>query len=168
MKLVGTLRTIEIDTVRFRKELQAVLNEALVQSAIIWLNATTSVIPTWSGAALSTFRPLSDTINFRLAVNPKSTAPNRTSLGESAGAGSLEIDPSKGRYFFTYSTTLNHLIFNEFNADPSADPNAFAPHSITGTPYGFQEIGRQAWQSFASTVRLPIPQIKVGRVIRMK
>lgn len=167
MKFVGKFRTIELDLPRFRKDLSKELQEVLAQSAFAWLNAATSVVPVWSGAARSTFKPLADRISFQLAISPKSTAPDRRSEGESEGTGDFDIDVPNGKFFFTYSTTLAHLIFNEFNANPANDPNAFAPGAITGTPYGFLGKAQQAWQRVADTVRLPVPQIKAGRSIRV-
>lgn len=167
MKFVGKFRAIELDLPRFKKEFAKELQEVLELSAIAWLNAVTRVVPVWSGAARSTFKPLADRISFQLAVAPKSTAPDRRSEGESEGTGEFDIDIPKGKFFFRYSTTLEHLIFNEFNANPANDPKAFAPQRITGTPYGFLEKAQQAWQRVADTVRLPVPQIKAGSSIRV-
>lgn len=167
MRFTGTLRTIVIDKTRFKRELDEELQEILAKSAFAWFNVAISIIPVWSGAAKSTFKPLADTLGFQLSVSPKITAPDRRSLGESQGEGDFDIVPEKGRYFFKYSTSLDHLIFNEFNASAANDPNAFAPSSITGLPYGFQEQAQQAWQKVANTARLPAPQIRVGKTIRI-
>jgi hypothetical protein len=167
MKFTGTFKRLKIDRARFLKELDNELRELLAKSAFEWLNAATSVIPVWSGAALSTFRPLAETISFQLAIAPKPHAPDRRLRGESQSSGDLDIEPTKGRYFFKYSTQLEHLIYNEFNGNPAGDPNVFAPDRITNTPYGFQDIARAAWQKIADEAKLPAPRLKSAGTIKV-
>lgn len=167
MRFVGNLRTIRVDLNRFRKDLEIELRELIARSAFAWLNAALEPIPIWSGASRSTFADLAARINFQLSVQPDSDAPNRTQLGRQTSTGDLEIDPTVGVAYFRYSTTLRHLIFNEFNANPDSDPNVRAPESIEGTPYGFREKARRAWQEVANEARLPIPRFRVGQILRI-
>ena len=166
MRFTGTLKLIGIDQNRFRKELERELRELVAKSAFAWLNAALRPIPSWSGAARSTFSDLAATIGFQLSVQPKSSAPDRRARGEAEGTGELEINP-KGVSFFRYTTTLEHLIFNEFNSNPAADPKVFAPNSIRGLPYGFQEKAQQAWQRVADTAQLPFPRFRIIKTIRI-
>lgn len=164
MRFVGTLKTIRVDLNRFRKDLEIELRELIARSAFAWLNAALEPIPVWSGASRSTFADLAARINFQLSVQPDTGAPNRTQLGRQTSTGDLEIDAATGIAYFRYSTTLRHLIFNEFNANPDADPNARAPENIEGTPYGFREKARQAWQEVADEARLPVPRFRVSPI----
>jgi hypothetical protein len=168
MGFTGTIRTMKLNTARFRRELASELREALTASTTAWLNAAIRTIPVWSGAARATFKPLAQTVNFQVLNNPRSSAPDRRAQGASQGTGELDIDVKAGKYGFRYSTDLAHLIFNEFNADASGDPNAFSPKSIGGLPYGFQGAALQAWQQVADQVRLPIPRLQVKRNITIR
>lgn len=167
MRFTGTLKALKCDKARFKRELQEELSELIAKSAFAWLNAALQPIPSWSGAARSTFSDLASRINFQLSVQPKATAPDRRNLGENSGTGEIMIDPMRGKAFFKYTTTLDHLIFNEFNANPASDPRVFAPTRIRNTPYNFQEKAAAAWQRVANTAKLPVPRIRAGKKFRI-
>jgi len=143
--------------------------EQLSLAAFEWLNATADKIPQWSGASAATFLHLARRIGYTLNIQQAGVAPDRVSLGLRHGDGDFKINSDQGRYFFTYSTTLAHLIYNEFNnANISPDPTLFSRLLRPG-PYHFQEKGRLAFLRVAAGVRLPNPfnslkskKIKVG------
>ena len=163
MRFVGVLKAPRLDP-RYRDQLDEELNKWLIRGAAEWLNAVTGIVPVWSGAAQSTFKHLADSIGYQLMISPR--VKSRTALGRSAGEGGLDIDKKKGRYFFHYSTSLRHLIFNEFNSNPHADPAVFAD-LIHPIPYKFQLAGQKAFESVAQFARLPWPKLVIGVTFRI-
>src|SRR6476620_8661382 len=126
MRISATLRAPRVDFSKYRKALQEVLGDAIAQAAFQWLGATTAVIPVWSGASMATFQPLASAIGFSLSVSPVSFA-DRVNLGLSNATGEITADANTGNFTFKYSTTLAHLIYNEFNnANISPDPTLFS------------------------------------------
>lgn len=159
MKITATFRAPRVDFAQYHKALQNVLGEAITQAAFQWLGATTAVIPVWSGASLATFMPLASAIGFSLSVSPASRL-NRVDLGLSNATGSLTTDASKGKFEFSYGTTLAHLIYNEANnANISPDPTLFSKLIDPG-PYHFQEKGVAAFKQSIASVQLPDPKLK--------
>jgi hypothetical protein len=163
MRFVGVLKAPRLDPGHY-KRISEELERFLTRAATAWLNAVTGIVPVWSGAAQSTFKKLADSVNYHMLIAPR--ARPRISLGRASGDGGLEIDEKEGRYFFTYSTTLRHLIFNEFNSNPQADPAVFSD-LIEPIPYKFQLAGQKAFESVAQFVRLPQPKFIVGVTFRV-
>lgn len=172
MRFVGVLKAPRLDP-KHKDRINEELEKFLIRAATAWLNAVTGIVPVWSGAAQSTFKHLADSIGYSLIITPqwrgcfrRLPRRSRLSIGRQDSDGGLEIDEKKSRYFFTYSTTLRHLIFNEFNSNPQADPAVFADlkHPI---PYKFQLAGQKAFESVAQFVRLPRPKIITGVTFRV-
>jgi hypothetical protein len=165
MKFKATFQTVRVDFSRYHRALQEALGDAIAQAAFQWLGATTAAIPVWSGASLATFLPLASATGFSLSVSPVSFK-DRISLGLRNASGSITADASTGKFEFEYSTTLEHLIYNEFNnANITPDPSLFA-RLLTPGPYHFQEKGQEAFRKAVQDVRLPEPiyTIKTLRV----
>lgn len=165
MKFKGSLTTLQLDLEDYRKRLHEHLSDEIAHAAFLWLNAVLDEIPTWSGASRATFLALSREVGFNLSINP--VAKSRIGLGSSHGQGSMTADSEKGTYTFEYSTSLPHLIWNEFNA-PEGDPNVFY-RLIHPGPYRFQEKGQKVFEKLAADVELPNPwkslktkKVKVG------
>jgi hypothetical protein len=158
MRLHGTFRIPRLNLQAYKSVLQEELGRAITQAALEWLGATTALIPVWSGASIATFQPLASEVGFQLASLANIRAfKNRIPLGLQNAEGDVQTDVDAGQFTFTYRTTLAHLIYNEFNnANISPDPTLFAG-LITPGPYEFQRHGQQAFDRFASTVRLPDP-----------
>jgi hypothetical protein len=160
MQFKGTLKAPRVDFVAYRRRLQEVLGEAIARAAFEWLGATTDAIPTWSGASLATFSHLASAVGLTLSIAPVARV-NRINLGLSNGSGSLTTDAEKGIFKFEYSTTLQYLIFNEFNnANIIRPPELFHKLHRPG-PYHFQEKGLAAFDKVAKDVRLPDPTFTV-------
>lgn len=172
MRFVGLLTAPRLDP-GHKERIKEELEKFLVRAATAWLNAVTGIVPVWSGASQSTFKPLADRIGYNLNIIPMwrgcgRNLPRRSrlSIGRGDGDGGLEIDEKRGRYFFFYSTTLRHLIFNEFNSNPHADPAVFA-NLIQPIPYKFQLAGQKAFEGVAQFARLPRPKIIAGVKFRV-
>lgn len=163
MKIKATFRVPRVDFGKYRRALQDTIGDALGQAAFEWLGATTAAIPVWSGASLATFLPLASQIGLSLSVSPV-TRSSGISLGLNNATGNVTADPDRGVYKFEYSTTLAHLIFNEFNnANISPDPGLFSK-LINPGPYEFQKKGQEAFKKVADDVRLPAPLYSIATI----
>lgn len=175
MKFTGSFRAPRFNLSVYQKELDAVLGDAIAHAAFEWLGAVVEKVPVWSGASRATFLPLAHAISFPLSVQQSSShvGRDRVDLGlENASGG---IDPGKtqtGRFTFTYSTTLAHLIWNEFhNANIDPDPTKLPPpiELREPGPYQFQKLGQDAFEKFAQGVSLPNPFASITvKQIRVK
>jgi len=156
MKLFATFRAPRYNIVEYERLLQDRLGRAIAEAAAEWLGATMSLIPVWSGASHGTFRPLASKLGLQLVITPRAFV-NRIGFGEANATGEVTADAAAGRFTFSYSTTLAHLIYNEFNnANITPDPTLFARLLQPG-PYRFQEAGEKAFRDFAAGVTLPDP-----------
>jgi hypothetical protein len=145
-----------LDKAKYRKRMHAYLSSALGKAAFAWIAAALQVIPVWSGASHATFLRLAMEIDFRMSISPDN-AINRVALGHRMGEGVVETDPQKGIYTFTYSTSLPHLIWNEYhNANVDPDPGLISQLKQPG-PYHFQDIAAAVAQPALAAVRLPSP-----------
>jgi len=165
MKFKGVFRAPQVNFTKWKQQLEEELSTELARSAGEWLATAVAAIPVWSGAARATLIDLGNLINFHVQVSPKSTAPDRRGIGKREGRGELIIDSNKGQFEFSYSTTLDHLIFNETQSNQKADPNIFKG-LLTPIPYKFLEKSRRVWEAAVQSVRLPAPVIKAGQSIR--
>jgi hypothetical protein len=170
-KLTGAFHVLAIDKPRWLRETELLMSDLLGQAIAAWLEAATAPIPAWSGASLGTFSKLAAEVGFHLGI---AATPNgiRGGMGPGAGAaastGTVEISASKGAYTFEYSTTLRHLIFNEYkNANVTPDPAVFSRLKRPG-PYQFQEKGAEAFRAVAKEATLPFPRITSKQTIRLR
>jgi len=158
---------ITIDKSRWQKDLHNDFEAKIKQAGYVWLNRIVfSVVPVWAGSSVATFKKLAREVNFPLVITPTQTARNHiasgnigVSLGFRKSDGKLIINKSKAYYAFTYSTTLPHLVFNEYQ-DGNANPQAGRVFSrlIQPGPYHFQEVGKDAFEDFVQReVRLNSP-----------
>lgn len=156
MKFTGTFRAPRLGMATYRKAMQEHLTDKITEAAVEWLGAVTPKIPVWSGASASTFLPLARAVAYDYSFDARI---NNYGLRHAEGT----LDPGKSdpnRYTFTYSTTLAHLIWNEFNnANINPDPTKWPPPAelITPGPYEFQKAGQEAFEKFAEGVSLPDP-----------
>lgn len=152
MKLKAQFQIPKFDMAGYKSALQERLGDAIAHAAFDWLQATVKLIPVWSGASASTFRPLASQISFQLASSPLQSVPDRQDLGLENSTGNVIADANSGKFEFSYSTTLKHLIINEFH-----DARQWGFHLHTPGPYHFQEAGQRAFKESIKDVRLPSP-----------
>ena len=151
MKFTGTLAAIRLDLAKYRYKMDKSLREATAHAIMEWLQATVlAEVPVWSGASRATFLALARMIEYNIPIMP--VVPSRVARGAAESSGSLETDSTKGRYVFTYRTTLPWLIVNEY-----FDATVWGFHLWKRGPYDFQTKGQTAFHEFAKTVRLPNP-----------
>lgn len=156
-----------IDFDRFRIRLKQELGEAIAHAVFEWLSATVDKVPVWSGASRATFVPLASQIGFAIALDRSPTSRRGGfGLGLRNAEGIISGDERTGIFGFIYKTTLEHLIYNEFNnGNEIPGPGQFGTLDNPG-PYLFTVAGKQAFEAFAQTVRLPSPfdTFKTSRV----
>ncbi len=166
MHLTAVFQLPSVDMGKFRQALDERLIRETAQGAVKWLTkvieeATPRVgMPVWSAASRATFTPLASQVEFALAYSPVAGAPNRIDIGIGASPGdngTFERGETPGLYSFTYSTTLPHLIINEYyNANTFLDPEGKPYFRLKDPgPYHFQEKGKAAFLKYASEVSLP-------------
>lgn len=157
-----------VDLRGYREELAKILREAIVQAAFQWLNAATAEIPTWSGASQATFLRLARDVGYVHTITPEVSS--RIAEGFSKSEGGIRIDSSSnGKVSFFYATTLEHLVYNEYNnANISPDPTLFGQLRKPG-PYNFQALAEDAFRRAAVSTVLPDPRrfIKIKNRIRV-
>lgn len=112
---------------------------------------------------MATFQPLASKIGMTLAISP-TVKRGGLNMGLNNATGEFIADADKGKFEFTYSTTLAHLIYNEFNnANISPDPGLYS-QLINPGPYRFQEKGLEAFQRVAADARLPEPTYTITTI----
>jgi hypothetical protein len=152
MKFTGTFRTPRINLAAYRQRLHEVLGDAIAHAAFEWLSATVQEVPVWSGASRATFMPLASLIGFQVSFDAIKRR-GGINLGLSHATGDIKTDG--GVFTFTYATSLEHLIYNEFNnGNIVRGPGQFGELIHPG-PYHFQQKGLEAFHRFAADVRLP-------------
>ncbi len=163
MRLTAKFQVPRVNFNRFRQALHENLSQSLAEAAKQWLSAvvpasTMEGIPVWSGASRATFLRLASYVEYVFAFAPVADAPDRIEFGLANGTGTFEMDAVQGIYRFSYSTTLSHLIINEYyNANTFINPKTDKPyfHLKRPGPYHFQEAGERAFRQFASGIELP-------------
>ena len=158
MKFQATFERARVDKTSWLRQLEAEMKATFEEALTAWLNASTAPIPAWSGASLGTFSELAARLNFALRIAPTPQG-LRLGLGEGVGKakskGTIDIDARRGIFKAEYSTSLEHLIFNEFNnANSGGDPKVFSQLRKPG-PYNFLASGRAAFESVVQRGELP-------------
>ena len=159
-----TLQRPRLNIARYKDLLHTQLSELLAQAGMQWIAATAEKIPEWSGASKGTFNPLASHVGYVLTIGQADGAPNRVGLGEALSGATFETDRDKGLYSFSYTTTLAHLIVNEYH-----DARQWGFHLKQPGPYHFQEAGQQAFKDAVRDATLPdwrrcitVEQVNIG------
>lgn len=182
MKVSASLGGVRVDLDGYRKALKRALATAIVQAASEWLFHVSDAVPSWTGASRATMQHLALKAGFHVDMAiTNERGVDRTGLGLSNSTGDVLLDKAdEGIVSFHYSTTLAHLIWNEFNnAMLVPDPTKF--YTIRGEekdytnpalrkpgPYHFQEAGAKAVQQVFDRVELPNPADFIKRSKQMK
>jgi hypothetical protein len=149
MKFHAKLQKPKLNASKYRDALRKVLNEALAQAALVWIETTAeAVIPVWSGASRATFLALADKIDCLVTIQP--VVADRISLGTEYGTATFDPGTTPGVYSFSYVSTLPHLHINE-----NYDARVWGFHLANPGPYHFQAQGRQALREYVSSIVYP-------------
>jgi len=154
MKCKATFQPVRIDVAAYKAKLKRYMTEKITEALYQYLEAalkqsTVGEMPTWSGGSRATFLNLARKIEYQVPITP--VVPSREQQGQDASYGELNADKDgKGRYTFSYSTTLPWLVTNEnYNA------NDWGFHLHKPGPYQFQLAGIRAFEEVAKDVTLP-------------
>jgi len=162
--LKGQFQLARIDLKRYKKEWNRELKESNSNAALEWLLAAMSKVPVWSGASISTFKPLANEVGVPVFSGAKPGIRSRENLGVSRSDGSLTESSSELKYGFSYETSLRHLVHNNFfNANSIPDPTLFSKLLNPG-PYRFDIIARKAAMNQYKQIKMPNIPIKIKRV----
>ncbi len=167
MKFTFNYATMHLITAGYKGELDRKLHQALIDGGIAWLNAARAIIPVWSGAAHGTFLKLAAKLGTSFSIGGGVPWLIGPPYGYARSAARMVV--GDGTYILEYSTSLWHLVYNEYN---NANANKKAAHVFshlkTPTPYHFQERAGEVFKQFAQTVKLPSPwailQVKSQKV----
>ena len=170
MRFKATFITPTLLIPEWKARVQREMQSALERGVIAWLAAATAPIPVWSGASRATFQALAARVNFVLSIDPTGLG-SRLGVGPAGGAaassGRFFGSPSKGEFFAEYRTSLEHLVFNEFNnANAGGDPKVFSRLRSPG-PYNFQAAGNAAFRQVVNGIRLPFPKFRAGKKVKV-
>lgn len=178
LKVKGHISTITIDIGRFKTSLVKQCEVQNRQAVRAWLRETLKFIPTYTGTARGTFKPLGRTL--RVAVpkigqagfpgNKKRAAkkktiwygPGRTfTAGFEAGGQYAQYDLKvrqsglKITCTFNFTNNLPYVAYNDINGAP---PNFILP---SNPPWQSHDAGAKAWKQYILTTvpeRLKIPR----------
>ena len=164
MKFKGTFRAPRLDLKKYQTLLHEHLSDEIAHAAFVWLSSVLEEIPVWSGASHATFLRLAREVGYNLTISPRVVS--RISYGQRNGDGEIHADPQKGLYTFKYSTSLRHLIYNEFNDANVVPDSGLLSRLINPGPYMFQLKGQMAFREHVKNVRLPSPWrvLKISKV----
>lgn len=152
MKWKGTLKAPRLALDKYRNALHNHLAQQTMEAAKRWFDGIikANVVPVWSGASRATFRKLANQVQYIIPITP--AVSSRIPMGEASSEGYLDMNPKTGKYTFHYSTTLKHLVFNEYN-----NANLYGFNLRKPGPYHFQERAKAAFFVYAATIRLHSP-----------
>jgi hypothetical protein len=158
MKMTCNFQLMKLGTGNYKKAVSTEMLQKLKDAVSVWMQAAITVIPVWSGASHGTFLKLASKIGMSFSVSGGGGLPGMTGpvYGDAHSQG--RITTWGGTYIAEYSTTLWHLIYNEYN-NANADPVAGHVYSrlIQPGPYMFQEKANTAFSAFVKTIRMPSP-----------
>ena len=139
------LRPIDFDNIMW---------ELLDQSAKILIEEVGMKLPSWTGQAVGTLLPAARLlkmakINFGIFTNG-SHATGRKNVQTGANKGDAERIKVGGTYFFSFSNTIDYMIYNEYTDQ--------------ATRSGFQR--KRAWKILEEVK--PIVEAKIGELVTLK
>ena len=146
MGLTAKLQIPQIDVSSYRTATHDRLSETITEAAKAWIDNAEGIIPVWSGASRATFLDLANKVGYQLMIDP--VAASRIELGYENGVATFTANKEESTYSFSYSTSLAHLIINEYY-----DATQWGFHLKRPGPYHFQEAGRNALRRI--TVSMP-------------
>jgi hypothetical protein len=158
MKMTCSFSLMKLNTGNYKKALDTEMLKKLKEAVGVWIQAAITVIPVWSGASHGTFLKLASKIGMTFSISGGGGFPGMTGpvYGDAHSQGRLTN--WGGAYIAEYSTTLWHLIYNEYN-NANANPEAGHVYSrlIRPGPYMFQDKANAAFSAYIDNVRMPSP-----------
>lgn len=142
MRFFGEFKLLEIDVAGSEQAIDDVLEVATRQGANEWLTATVGRVPLWSGMARASLLSLAELVNGRIVLSPLKA---KSRIPQGRALGTARVVTQRPAYFFEVDTQVPHYQIQDI-ANVGRSPTA---------PWRSFEAGQQAFQEYASTVRLP-------------
>jgi hypothetical protein len=159
MKATFDYSTIKFSLAAYTKDLNQQMTNQLKEAVGVWISTAVSVIPVWTGASHATFVKLAAKIGQSFSVGGGNIPGVRIGPSEGRSASRGTLTAWGGVWVAEYSTTLWHLIYNEYN-DGNLDKLTarVRSHLKKPGPYGFQDKANTAFKAYVDKyVRMPKP-----------
>lgn len=162
MKIKIKFVYIKLNKGAFTKALAESLETQNRQAARAWLRAVIIKVPTWTGEARGSLRPLGQFLRVAIPIVPSNSkwAQRAIEQGHTAEAGEakgrFEFKNEGGkRFVFVFSSDVVHYLINEFyNVKPPI-------HLITLSPWFSFRAGKLAYKKYLNeNLKEKIPKIK--------
>lgn len=168
MKMSFDYGLLKLHTKRYEKAMDEVLLDGLMHGGVKWLHACLASIPVWMGASHGTFIKIAEKLGAMVTVSAISNVPGYKTAADGKAASTGKLIKENGKYVLEYSTTLWHLVYNEYKDGNASKKEARVFSQLTRPgPYNFQEAGASAFEQVAKTVKLPAPW-QVLQIVRRK
>ncbi len=167
MKMTCNFQLMKLNVGNYKKALNTEMLQKLKEAVSVWVQAAITVIPVWSGASHGTFLKLASKIGMTFSISGGGGLPGMTGpvYGDARSQGRLTT--WGGAFIAEYSTTLWHLIYNEYNnANANPEEGHLFARLIQPGPYAFQEKANAAFSEYITSVRMPSPWLYLTLVPR--
>lgn len=155
--LYGTYALLSFNSRLAKRELHQECIRILKDSVKAWVQSATegqNQIPVWSGMARGAIKKVGDMVGYQVPIfpvpeaNPSKGPGPRIDQGVANSTAKLITVP--GRYGFEWSTSVDHLAFNDQN-----DANNYGFHlKHTPRPWEFKENADQAFKDMLNVLIL--------------
>ena len=162
MKFRSNLKRLELFPKSAPKAVDEYVQGLIEDAARVWLDAALAIVPSWSGASRATFEALASSIQYRVDIDVKDTAPDRIALGRLFSAGGIR-KVGTANWEFYYQTRLEYLIANE-TKNVKAGEYGLIGKTIVPTPYNFREAGAKAVEAYISNVE----SVAIANLIKLR
>lgn len=144
-----------VDRGGLRKALIEALQEQMKLGARAWLRATYMKVPVYQGMARGSFIPIGAFLGMKIPIKPASGSADHGNEWKTPSAGAaqshFEFSSSGLKFYFTFSTEVEHYVYNEQQQSRIKLKNP--------TPWESFEAGKKAWTDYLDK-HLKLPDIK--------
>jgi hypothetical protein len=158
MKMTCEFNLVKLNASAYKKDANKDLIEKLKNAVAFWIQTAISLIPVWSGASHGTFIKLAGKIGQTFSVSGGNGFPGM--LGPAYGSQQSQgrITTWGGAYIAEYSTTLWHLIYNEYNnANLNPREGRVFSRLLHPGPYNFQAAANEAFRAHIQDIQMLSP-----------
>jgi hypothetical protein len=140
---------VQISKITFNREgyldqMRTAIKRQLRLGVAAWLRAVLERVPTYSGMARSSLKPIGDYVNVEVTIGQQIRVDHTRNpeLGEAMGMKpSQAFQGNQYVYTFNYTVLIPHFAFNDENASGAVNQQI-------QTPWHSMEAGKEAFQKF--------------------
>jgi hypothetical protein len=162
LKVKVSLVYLKLNSGEFTKAVLETLQTQSRQAARAWLRAVILKVPTWTGEARGSLKPLGSFLNVAIPISPSTSRQAQAAMaaGHTAEAGTAQGNfqfkiEGEARVIFIFSTDVVHYLINEFY-DVSEHI-----HLIDPVPWYSLRAGKAAYKEYLTTnLKAKIPKLK--------